>query len=186
MQNPTIVDHSAAQILADAPPEQLVVVPRISNFNSAGLADDSGKNRYLRKVTCALLAFMSIGYGGIQAAAWNFEFPTEIESYVWKVCSFVVLAGSIPYSFLLYFAAPVFTSYGPSGFGLDSLRNWRKMLDKESSNCFISTLLVFSLISVPFFCCARVTLLLESFISLRHVPEGAYVTLRWTDYFPHL
>jgi hypothetical protein len=82
VQNPTIVDHSAAQILADAQTEQPVVVPRISNFNGAGLADNSGKNRCLRKVTCALLAFMSMGYGGIHAAAWNFEFPTEIESYV--------------------------------------------------------------------------------------------------------
>ena len=33
---------------------------------------------------------------------------------------------------------------------------------------------------------ARVFIVVESFISLRHVPLGVYIYVRWAKYIPHL
>lgn len=36
------------------------------------------------------------------------------------------------------------------------------------------------------YCAARAFLVVEAFISLRHVPEGVYQVVQWTSYIPHL
>lgn len=41
-------------------------------------------------------------------------------------------------------------------------------------------------LNVPFWILSRMYIIVETFISLRHVELGVYQTVEWTDYIPHL
>ena len=45
---------------------------------------------------------------------------------------------------------------------------------------------LFLVLNVPVTVVARIFLVVESFVSLRHVPIGVYASVPWSDWLPHI
>jgi hypothetical protein len=105
-----------------------------------------------------LLLVLNLTYGGVHAAAWNAHFPTIVEQNLWRAAACSVFLGSFWLAFMTYFQC-----------------------DLESTRIAVSTFLV----SVLYFV-ARLFLITEAFISVRSLPIGAYNTVSWSNFLPHI
>ena len=103
-------------------------------------------------------------YGSIHLTAWGFDFPTLAESILWKTSCLIIITLSFPV--LPSFCIPAFVAY------LDDF--------------FPSLVISFMLLSLSLSTAARIFLVLESFISLRHVPIGVYAAVPWVQNIPHI
>lgn len=123
------------------------------------------------------LGILPIIYGGIHLAAWNFDFPSQVESLLWKVSSFIII-GLAPVAFLLLLLFLAFEEYST---------NWpfSPVINFITFSFFISLLFLVILGSL-LYTFARIFLVVESFISLRHVPIGVYAAVPWVQNIPHV
>ena len=119
-------------------------------------------------------------YGAAHATAWGFVFPTNVERLLWRISCVDTIAGVI--SLLAFFSIVVFHH-----------EHGHKLLLKSffSREPGIMPLLyrlviVIGVINFPFWILARIYIIIETFISLRYVQLGVYLTVEWTDYIPHL
>lgn len=111
----------------------------------------------------AMLAILSLVYGGIYTTSWNSHFPTDREQKMWHICYCIASAGG----FVIWL-----TSYSwirmPLGIqGVDG--------PGTAFKYFASTLVVFQVMA---FGVPRIFLVVESFIGVRSLPMGAYSTMR--------
>ena len=109
---------------------------------------------------------VTAAYGGIHMAAWNYDFPTHAERLLWRIAciilpSFMPLCGSARY----FDKAPTMV------FG------------SRYSEYFLWLIII---LVVSIFAAARIYIVVESVISIRHVPNGVYVMISWVNYIPHL
>jgi hypothetical protein len=104
----------------------------------------------------------------MSSQAWSFQFPSTIESILWKVSSFIP-ASIIP-AFVIISISSAF------------LRNLMPRLHDYIGGVAISVMLLLLLPGVL----GRIYLVVESFISLRSVPIGVYWTPSWLQMIPHL
>ena len=146
-------------------------------WNMDGELPEKGQRRFLS--TLWLLASL---YGGIHLALWNYNFPTPVESLLWRISAAMLTSAPV----LLLFA---FT------WGL--LLDWLLKIFPRSYNHVVRDSWVdgvtFYMSLVPaaaatlLYIFARIFIVVESFISLRHVPIGVYEGgLGWSKYIPHL
>ena len=109
----------------------------------------------------AFLLVLNLCYGGIHAAAWNAHFPSVVEQNFWRAAACSVLLQSFWFAFLWFFGD-----------------------DMESDGMLPvlwSSVLIFLLYIV-----ARLFLITEAFISVRSLPIGAYNTVSWSNFLPHI
>lgn len=154
-------------------------------------------NRYMffGAVLCVLGAF----YGGVHylAIVSGVLFPTMSEKILLEAACFVVLGGSGIINVGMY--------------RLFSLRrlcfNWlflslvcplahivpseRREKNINALGDIFTKILVVHIFSIPaaistIYCAACIYIVIEAFISIRHVPIGVYTTPVWTKYLPHL
>ena len=98
-------------------------------------------------------------FGAIHCIAWPFSFPTHAELLIWRISSVAITAVPIyiPFMFLL--------------------ASWWKSL-------------YFAIISILpagiLYIIARAVTLVLAFTSLRDLPAGAYETVHWTTFIPHI
>ncbi len=122
-------------------------------------------------------------YGGVHLSAWNFEFPTPTEHLLWKIMCFVII-GAVPAMFgaMFFFSLLLFcfTTLGEK-FRITVIRNYENhaIFWADGYYKFVGVV-VFAAYS-----CARLYLVVESFISLRRVPVGVYYTAPWLQMMPH-
>jgi hypothetical protein len=102
--------------------------------------------------------------GCIECAAWNFEFPTNVELYFWRVSSVVTMA-AVPVLYVTIISLIV-------GFGEHS----------TSANLLLT---VMSCIAMAFFFMGRLFILFETIYSVFHLPPGAFVST-WSSSIPHV
>jgi len=137
--------------------------------------------------TSLLACLTSVAYGGIHAIGWNFTFATQTEQLLWRVsCPLLAIMGIPMYKFICYIEGqergslvvnikwafswiPDYFSYGHMFYGI-----FYVLLCILCSLCFIP------------YCAARAFLVVEAFISLRHVPMGVYQVVNWASYIPHI
>lgn len=118
----------------------------------------------------------SMAYGGVHAAAWNGYFPSRIETWLWRASS-ICIAGSGFTWIVINISARVSKGFKAYWGRVESLRaHWTSLvgLGSLATLCGLAYVL------------ARIYLVLESFISLRKLPAGAFETLQWTQLVPHL
>ena len=118
---------------------------------------------YFAKGTGGVTSLIIVGilYGGVHLAAWNFNFPTQLESIFWKVACFVAILTPASVEIALQITGVMKgTEYRLPG-------------------------LAYGPINLVFFS-SRLFLIVESFISLRHVPIGVYATIPWVQNIPHV
>ena len=113
------------------------------------------------------LAIAPLAYGGVHICALSVGFPTKLEGLAWKVsCYFLIaVAGSIFATFAILYQTDM-SSQSHSG---SIEEKWVSI--KEFS---VWALVVLMLLVFVLHCAARMFLVIESFISLRHVPLGVY------------
>ena len=107
-------------------------------------------------VSLIVLDLMS---GGWHLTAWKFNFPTKAESILWKVSCFVGILSPSLTALLLK--------------------------TSKHANLLILRLILVSII-LGVLISARLFLIVESFISLRHVPIGVYAAVPWVQNIPHV
>lgn len=99
---------------------------------------------------------LSLVYGGVHLTAWNYPFASKPEQLMWRISGISVMA-----QYPLY---------------------WTTFC------CMWSETLMFFMASgiTILFIFARVYLVTESFISLRHAPLGVYAAVPWVQSIPHV
>ncbi len=178
-----------------------LLVRRCPNVTWGNSKDDSVK---LLLVHCLLCSF----YGGIHLALWSYDFPSRVESLLWRISGVtlvLVQALVVPVP-LFYIAKKKYKNYSrrrrrqaglppplPTSFDwlqkifarfCSSVRWMREFRWKYLFMCSVRCLGVPVALIYIF---ARVFIVVESFISLRHVPIGVYEGgLGWSRYIPHL
>jgi hypothetical protein len=122
------------------------------------------------------LALLSFIYGGIHASSWNGHFPSTIERILWQVAVCIVGVGAVSCWLvnLLYWNAVKRFKYKSRGV----VRHvWNTV-----GIGFGFTILFFFIL----FFGSRGFLVVESFISVRSLPVGAYNTTNWVNFLPHI
>lgn len=124
------------------------------------------------------LAFLGTCYGGAHLSAWNNEFPSTTERWLWRVAALCMT--SMPVLMLLSYR----------------IARW-KMRDEDEGRrrkwvVQWTVDLVFGLAGallgsagVGGYILGRPYVLVEGFVSLRRPPVGTYVTPSWAGYIPH-
>lgn len=106
-------------------------------------------------------------FGGIHCIAWSFQFPTHTEQILWRVSSLAITC------------VPVLEVGLWKMF--DSLHLPKRLNDVLSvlGGTIIATALLLHI-------AARLILLVLAFMSLRVLPPGAYQTVHWVTFIPHI
>src|ERR1700722_17115925 len=99
-------------------------------------------------------------FGAVHCIGWSFAFPSHTERILWRVSSIIIVSAPTCYFLVLSFL-------GAAG------------LPDVLGIIFIITLCFAYGIG-------RVTLLVLPFLSLRSLPPGAYQTVHWTTFIPHI
>ena len=118
---------------------------------------------YETKILLILLVALPLIYGGIHLTTWNFHFASQTEHLLWKIACIDIM-GTIPLSVACVGCM---------------------LLIKRLSRAAKVSWVIFTPLFV-FYALSRIYILVESFISLRHVPIGVYAAIPWVQDIPHI
>ncbi|KAJ6565610.1 hypothetical protein DFH09DRAFT_984356 [Mycena vulgaris] len=104
--------------------------------------------------------FVGSIFGAIHCAAWNSDFPSTDEMWMWRACSLMVTVYPLIFPVALFTLVVIFES------------------DLSGT---ISSLALISIYII-----ARIFLIILPFIALRALPPGAFADVNWSVYIPHL
>ena len=124
---------------------------------------NSTRNDFM--TTDLIMLGIGICFGAIHCIAWGFSFPTHMELLIWRISSVAITA------------VPV---YIPLMFGLG--------VKLENMDFYtIGDIAYFSFFpaGILFIIAQAVTLVL-ALTSLRDLPPGAFDTIHWTTFIPHI
>ncbi|KAJ7831576.1 hypothetical protein B0H13DRAFT_2431531 [Mycena leptocephala] len=172
---------------ADAQPIAVVRVPLFNRFISAifGTADSDGYNLLS---STSVLSFWSLSmdelddiqgrftplaietlvgtvFGAIHCAAWNADFPTAVEKWMWRSCSLLIVA--TPAGIVLLWILLGFAGAAES--------HWAGRV-----------VLVIGFTPILIYVMARLVLIILPLVGLRSLPSGALMDVNWSVYIPHL
>ena len=106
---------------------------------------------------------VGVCFGAIHCISWGFSFPTHTELLMWRVSCVAITAVPI---------------YIPLGFYFGV---WLAAMDFGDTALYFSTICGGIL-----YILARAVTLVLAFTSLRDLPPGAYETVHWTTFIPHV
>jgi len=112
--------------------------------------------------TCLAAAATATMFGAIHDVAWPFQFSSHMEQRLWRVASVCI-------------------SFVPAG--LSVLAVLAVLIVGEMSDLLIA---IATILGSGLYLFSRITLLVIAFTSLRSLPSGAYETVHWTTFIPHI
>jgi hypothetical protein len=138
------------------------ILMTVSTFYSG----DSEGNLFELAGLCAAIIM-----GAIHCVAWSLQFPSHVEQLFWRIASFSITC--LP-------AASFLT-------GQIALIQWGGVPVRQlvPSLLYILANGIVTAACVQYFL-SRVALLVIAFTSLRSLPAGAYETVEWTTFIPHI
>jgi hypothetical protein len=183
-----------------------LLIHRAPNIHGDMIEDIRSDSAYL----ATALSLIPAAYGCAHLGALNIVFPTSIERQLWKIASIflIAVAGGSGVTALIFYvdrvignAWPALIAHSLDGYGyaetpLGFLSQFSSILYDWVTPCLgddrkdiLKILLVisFNLLALVYVS-SRLYLVVESFISLRHVPIGVYQTpnRNFMSYIPHL
>jgi len=132
---------------------------KVPTFYSSTSNDDINDVTYFFMMSGAGVVF-----GGIHCIGWYFNFPSSVEGMLWRVSS-AVLTG-------IAFLLPLLAA------SLEAFKSADKLSKRFLIFVFMTSLLVYVI--------SRLLLLVEAFISLRHLTPGMLALVKWTSFIPHI
>ena len=120
-------------------------------------------------VLIADLVVVGVGvfFGAIHCIAWGFPFPTHAELLIWRMSSVAITAVPI---------------YMPLMYGLTA---WLANIDTDVKIIVVISFILFFPAGLLYIVARFFTLVL-AFTSLRDLPHGAFDTVHWTTFIPHV
>ena len=100
-------------------------------------------------------------FGGIHCVGWFFDFPSSAEAMLWRVSSAVLTGIAFLIPIIFIFVAFLYEDHKYFAVAVSTI-----------------TLLVYVV--------SRLLLIVEAFISLRHLTPGMLALVRWTSFIPHI
>ena len=100
-------------------------------------------------------------FGGIHCVGWFFNFPSSGEAMLWRVSSAVLTVVAFLSPIIIFFLA---------------------YLSDSQENFAVAISAIIILVYVV----SRLLLIVEAFISLRHLTPGMLALVRWTSFLPHI
>ena len=122
---------------------------------------------------------LTAAYGGIHLSAWNFEFPSRVESIIWRTACFIIIGSS--FALLAVPSWQKLDMYSMDSYQSFRSRYWvsKEALTRTAGYGFAGLLLLC-------YGASRLYLVVESFVSLRQVPVGVYAAVPWVENIPHV
>ena len=137
---------------------------KVHTFFFTGDKEDKDKMGYY--IFC--MPVFGVVFGGIHCVGWFFNFPSSDEAMLWRVSS-AVLTG-------IAFLFPILFTF--VGFLLMGSNSGNSLQEGFAIAVFSIMLLVYVV--------SRLLLLVEAFISLRHLTPGMLALVKWTSFIPHI
>lgn len=166
-----------------------------------------GAGEHDSKLAMAFEASMMVIGGSLHAVAWNSEYPTIIECWLWRVCSIGICVLPIVIGLLTVL----------SQYHLElAMVLWKFQLKKHSFSTLVRVMyseagkslarhapegsrpgsirkyflpvvqLSASCITISLYAVSILFITVESYLCLRSPPIDAFLTPLWTDYWPHV
>ena len=111
-----------------------------------------------------VMSAVGVVFGGIHCAGWFFDLPSSDEAVLWRVCSAIITGITFLLPLLLYLYSVLIS-----------------LLD-----IFEWVGIVISVLTVVVNVVSRLVLLVEAFISLRHLTPRMLALVKWTSFIPHI
>ena len=111
-------------------------------------------------------------YGGIHLTTWKFRFPSKTEQLLWRIACFNIM-GLIPITWLYMEILMHF---------LGRRNRDQKLLWDILFLFFYSFFFALCILCIL----SRLYIVIEAFISLRHIPIGVYAAVPWVQAIPHV
>ena len=143
--------------------EYYEVAQRVPTFHWGYLLTPADISWYFRLYVTVCL-FASI-FGAVHCLAWSFQMPSQVEKTLWQISAIVTAAAPLEWIVGILFG---------------------RVADRKNWNILqvCSTILAYGLFIL--YLIARCILLVEAFVLLRALPYGAYETVHWTTFIPHI
>ncbi|KIK54381.1 hypothetical protein GYMLUDRAFT_48747 [Collybiopsis luxurians FD-317 M1] len=110
----------------------------------------------------------AILFGAIHCAGWAFAFSSTVEHVLWRIASVIVTGAPLILLFGVYLTPAV------------------KSLPYRWKKCLENLAVYFGIVFTTVYVLARVALIVLSFLTLRDLPSGAFETVKWTSFIPHI
>lgn len=122
--------------------------------------------RMHRIVTADVVALLvAMVFGAIHCIAWSSAFPSYTEQLMWRMSAIAIVVIPVTMTLSLIIASVT-----------------RKMSKLLSDIILIAIFVPCAVVYIA----ARLMLLVLAFSALRSLPGGAYQTVRWTNFIPHI
>lgn len=149
-------------------------------FKDLLLLDHFPMDRSIRNRQFYIAMMLPAIYGGIHLAVTSFEFPSATESRLWLYAGLYIAIG-LPIWEVMAWLMVLYESTGVtdtllSCLGTEGLHKW----------FWTSVRSVLGRVFLLLYTLARLYIIVESFISLRRVPIGVYLTPSWLQMIPHI
>ena len=109
---------------------------------------------------------VGILFGGIHCVAWYFDFPSNVERYIWRTSAVTITA--IPLIFFLI------------------VENVRMQTADACFHDFSGLRILAVYISIVLYCISRAALVVLPILSLRCLPPEALQDFQWSSFIPHI
>lgn len=129
------------------------------------------RDNYLLLLAGALLSCL---YAASHASAWSSHFPSCIEQQLWRGAC-ICIASTIPVAWAFFELVCVYDRIPISSSIL------RRLVAVP-----VYSLLLLCWLMLVLYVPARLFIVVEAFISVRSLPIGAFDTVDWTDFWPHI
>ena len=128
------------------------------------------------------LAIPALVHSAVHLLGWNFTYPSRIEQLLWRTSVVVLVSLSV---------IGIGTIHLLRTFGYQGRYNvaWAWVSYQQEGphkGIFSNPLDLFFTLLFIFHIAARLYILLEAIMSLRNLPADVFITVSWTNYFPHV
>ncbi|TDL15019.1 hypothetical protein BD410DRAFT_856986 [Rickenella mellea] len=121
-------------------------------------------------------AAFAVIFGAVHCIGWSFEFPSHVHEILWRTCSLVITCMPVAMVSLVKLIHILL-----------GIRDRRDDIAADVSEIFRNGVGVMAGIILPIlYVVARMILLVESFLLLKSLPPGAFQTVQWTTFIPHV